>query len=114
MAALIRMPSGRRMPREHRPGMPFTRAPERWENEMGETKLGAVPFRGRKMNGNAIDRKEAPADVRWRSGHRAPPPLGRRSTKSEVFETAIKLIDVLMPLERGGKSCSTSSPASKR
>ncbi len=36
--------------------------------------------------------------------HRAPPPLGRRSTKSEVFETGIKVIDVLMPLERGGKA----------
>jgi len=54
--------------------------------------------------GNAIDREAAPADVRWRSVHRAPPPLVRRSTKSEVFETGIKLIDVLMPLERGGKA----------
>ncbi len=54
--------------------------------------------------GNAIDREAAPADVQWRSVHRAPPPLGRRSTKSEVFETGIKIIDVLMPLERGGKA----------
>jgi F-type H+-transporting ATPase subunit beta len=36
--------------------------------------------------------------------HRAPPPLSRRSTKSEVFETGIKVIDVLVPLERGGKA----------
>ena len=36
--------------------------------------------------------------------HRAPPPLARRSTKSEIFETGIKVIDVLMPLERGGKA----------
>ena len=28
----------------------------------------------------------------------------RRSTKSEIFETGIKVIDVLMPLERGGKA----------
>jgi F-type H+-transporting ATPase subunit beta len=54
--------------------------------------------------GNAIDREAAPADVQWRSVHRAPPSLGRRSTKSEVFETGIKVIDVLMPLERGGKA----------
>src|ERR1019366_8477911 len=53
--------------------------------------------------GNAIDREAAPTDVQWRSVHRAPPPLGRRSTKSEVFETGIKVIDVLMPFERGGK-----------
>jgi F-type H+-transporting ATPase subunit beta len=54
--------------------------------------------------GNAIDRKPAPADVQWRSVHRAPPPLARRSTKSEIFETGIKVIDVLVPLERGGKA----------
>ena len=54
--------------------------------------------------GNAIDREAAPADVQWRSVHRAPPSLARRSTKSEIFETGIKVIDVLVPLERGGKA----------
>jgi F-type H+-transporting ATPase subunit beta len=54
--------------------------------------------------GNAIDRQPAPTDVQWRSVHRAPPPLERRSTKSEIFETGIKVIDVLVPLERGGKA----------
>ena len=54
--------------------------------------------------GNAIDRQPAPANVQWRTVHRAPPPLARRSTKSELFETGIKVIDVLMPLERGGKA----------
>jgi F-type H+-transporting ATPase subunit beta len=42
--------------------------------------------------------------MEWRSVHHAPPPLVRRSTKSEVFETGIKVIDVLAPLERGGKA----------
>jgi F-type H+-transporting ATPase subunit beta len=54
--------------------------------------------------GNAIDRLAAPTDVEWRTIHRAPPALARRSTKSEVFETGIKVIDVLVPLERGGKA----------
>src|SRR5580658_1742989 len=54
--------------------------------------------------GNAIDRAAMPADVQWRSVHRAPPPLAERSTKSEIFETGIKVIDVLLPLERGGKA----------
>jgi F-type H+/Na+-transporting ATPase subunit beta len=54
--------------------------------------------------GNAVDRLEAPTDVEWRSVHRAPPPLARRSTKSDIFETGIKVIDVLVPLERGGKA----------
>jgi len=54
--------------------------------------------------GNAIDRQEQPTDIQWRSVHNAPPPLARRSTKSEIFATGIKVIDVLMPLERGGKA----------
>ncbi len=54
--------------------------------------------------GHVIDREPALADVQWRSVHRAPPPLARRSTKSELFETGIKVIDVLVPLERGGKA----------
>jgi F-type H+-transporting ATPase subunit beta len=54
--------------------------------------------------GNTIDREPPLADVQWRSVHRAPPPLARRSTRSEVFETGIKVIDVLVPLERGGKA----------
>ena len=33
-----------------------------------------------------------------------PPPLSERSTQSEIFETGIKAIDVLVPLERGGKA----------
>ena len=54
--------------------------------------------------GNAIDRQAAPTAVQRRSVHRAPPPLTRRSTQSEIFETGIKVIDVLVPLERGGKA----------
>jgi F-type H+-transporting ATPase subunit beta len=54
--------------------------------------------------GNVIDRGPALADVAMRSVHRDPPSLGTRSSKSEVFETGIKIIDVLVPLERGGKA----------
>ncbi|MFZ0437425.1 MAG: F0F1 ATP synthase subunit beta, partial [Candidatus Sulfotelmatobacter sp.] len=54
--------------------------------------------------GHAIDRQAEPADVQWRTVHHAPPPLSERSTKSEIFETGIKAIDVLVPLERGGKA----------
>jgi F-type H+-transporting ATPase subunit beta len=54
--------------------------------------------------GKAIDRQPAPTNVQWGAVHRAPPSLARRSTKSELFETGIKVIDVLMPLERGGKA----------
>src|SRR5580704_2013570 len=54
--------------------------------------------------GNPIDRQPAPTDVEWRTIHRDPPSLASRSTKSEIFETGIKVIDVLVPLERGGKA----------
>ena len=39
--------------------------------------------------GNAIDRGAALSDVEWRSVHNSPPPLARRSTRSEIFETGI-------------------------
>ena len=54
--------------------------------------------------GDTIDRQAPLSDVEWRSVHRAPPPLAHRSTTSEVFETGIKVIDALIPLERGGKA----------
>ncbi|HDY85551.1 hypothetical protein LCGC14_1365460 [marine sediment metagenome] len=54
--------------------------------------------------GDPIDHKPAPEDVEWRSVHNNPPPLSSRSTQSEVFATGIKVIDVLLPLERGGKA----------
>jgi F-type H+-transporting ATPase subunit beta len=42
--------------------------------------------------------------VALRSVYRAPPPLAQRVTRSEIFTTGIKAIDVLVPLERGGKA----------
>jgi F-type H+-transporting ATPase subunit beta len=54
--------------------------------------------------GNPIDHQPAPTDVQWRTIHRDPPPISNRSTNSDVFQTGIKVIDVLVPLERGGKA----------
>jgi F-type H+-transporting ATPase subunit beta len=54
--------------------------------------------------GKVIDRQAEVTGVEWRPIDRPPPPLARRSTKSEIFETGIKIIDVLTPLERGGKA----------
>ena len=54
--------------------------------------------------GNALDHQPPPADVEWRAVHCAPPSLARRSSKSGIFETGIKVIDILMPLELGGKA----------
>jgi len=54
--------------------------------------------------GNTIDRQPALSGLEWRSIHRDPPALANRSTQSEIFLTGIKVIDVLVPLERGGKA----------
>jgi F-type H+-transporting ATPase subunit beta len=54
--------------------------------------------------GHTIDRQPELKNPEWRSVHRAPPAIADRSTHSEVFETGIKVIDVLMPLEHGGKA----------
>ena len=54
--------------------------------------------------GQPIDRGGPLDAVRWRSVHARPPALVRRSTRPEIFETGIKVIDLLVPLERGGKA----------
>jgi F-type H+-transporting ATPase subunit beta len=61
---------------------------------------------GRMFNvfGKTIDRRPPVDGVEWRSVHASPVPLMRRATTSEVFVTGIKAIDVLAPLERGGKA----------
>ncbi|MDB5977379.1 MAG: synthase subunit beta [Nevskia sp.] len=63
-------------------------------------------IRSRMFNvfGAAIDGLPAPAGLEWRPVHQAPPALASRATRSEVFATGIKVIDVLVPLERGGKA----------
>ena len=54
--------------------------------------------------GNTIDHLKPLAAGEKRNIHQSPPPLYKRSTQSQVFETGIKAIDVLIPLERGGKA----------
>ncbi len=61
---------------------------------------------GRVFNvfGEPIDRKDPLSDAEWRSIHRDSVPISQRSTSSEIFETGIKAIDLLVPLELGGKA----------
>jgi F-type H+/Na+-transporting ATPase subunit beta len=61
---------------------------------------------GRMFNvfGEVIDRKDPVEGGDWRSIHQAPIHLTRQSTQSEIFETGIKAIDILTPLERGGRA----------
>ena len=54
--------------------------------------------------GEAVDNKEAAgADVRKDSIHREAPKFEELSTKVEVLETGIKVIDLLAPYIKGGK-----------
>ena len=61
---------------------------------------------GRVFNvfGQTIDHLEPITEGELRSIHQEPVPLTQQSTVSEIFETGIKAIDVLAPLERGGKA----------
>ena len=61
---------------------------------------------GRMFNvfGEPVDEGGEPQAVEKRSIHRPPVPLARQQSKREIFDTGIKAIDVLAPLERGGKA----------
>ncbi|MFW6164491.1 MAG: F0F1 ATP synthase subunit beta, partial [Planctomycetota bacterium] len=61
---------------------------------------------GRMFNvfGEPIDKKGEVEGKDLRSIHSEPVPLVRQVPKSEVFTTGIKAIDILAPLERGGKA----------
>jgi len=61
---------------------------------------------GRMFNlfGETIDGAEPLNDLPRRPILRDPVPLSRRRVEGEIFETGIKAIDLLSPLERGGKA----------
>jgi F-type H+-transporting ATPase subunit beta len=61
---------------------------------------------GRVFNvfGENIDNLPQAETTEYRPIHSKPVPITQQSTTSEIFETGIKAIDVLSPLERGGKA----------
>lgn len=61
---------------------------------------------GRMFNvfGEAIDRKPPLDGIERRPIYQPSVPLTRQITQSEIFQTGIKAIDVLSPLERGGRA----------
>ncbi len=52
---------------------------------------------GKTLDGSTLETQE-----RWPI-HRDPPPFTEQTTKTEVFETGVKVIDLLAPFIRGGK-----------
>jgi len=67
---------------------------------VGEAVLGRMLD----MFGAPIDGMPAPVTEERRSIHRPPPALSERVLRPEVLETGIKAIDLLAPIERGGKT----------
>jgi F-type H+-transporting ATPase subunit beta len=55
------------------------------------------------LRGNPIDEKPPPGTKKRYSIHRAAPSLTEQETEAEIFETGIKVIDLVTPFPRGGK-----------
>jgi len=67
---------------------------------VGDETLGRV-FN---LEGEVIDEgKELPKSTKRVSIHRAAPTIGQQDTSREVFETGIKVVDLLAPYPKGGK-----------
>jgi F-type H+-transporting ATPase subunit beta len=54
--------------------------------------------------GAPIDGRPAPVATEHRAIHQPPPLLSERAPQSKILETGIKAIDLLSPIERGGKT----------
>ncbi|MBJ3762011.1 F0F1 ATP synthase subunit beta [Maribius pontilimi] len=79
--------------------------PVRWTAGPIEVPVGpAVLGRMLDVFGAPIDGKPAPEAVERRSIHRKPPKLRDRVLQSRIMETGIKALDLLSPIERGGKT----------
>ncbi len=56
------------------------------------------------LTGDTIDGKEPiPADTKRYPIHRPAPPFSEQETEKQLFETGIKVVDLLAPYQRGGK-----------
>ena len=66
---------------------------------VGEATLGRI-FN---VLGEPIDNKPMPENVRRSPIHKKAPGFAEQSTKTEVLETGIKVVDLLCPYQKGGK-----------
>ncbi len=73
---------------------------ETLKTPVGENLLGRVL----NVFGEPVDGRGLPENVEFRSIHNQPIELFRRVVSEDIFTTGIKVIDLLMPLEKGGKA----------
>ena len=68
---------------------------------------------GRLFNvlGEPIDEKPAPEDVEYLPIHRPAPDFEEQATSTEMLETGIKVVDLLCPYQKGGKTGLFGGPA---
>ncbi|HQA67591.1 MAG TPA: F0F1 ATP synthase subunit beta [Aggregatilineales bacterium] len=69
---------------------------------VGTASLGRIfDVLGRPIDGKPLNPEEVDA---WYPIHRPAPPFEEQTTTTEVFETGIKVIDLIAPFTRGGKT----------
>jgi len=81
-------------------GVPVTDTGRTLEVPVGPELLGRVL----NVFGEPIDGGSSLATLERRPIYRRPIPLGEHATSSEILVTGIKVIDLLSPMERGGKT----------
>ncbi len=81
-------------------GMPVRQSGQPLRVPVGETLLGRM-FN---VFGEPIDRQDPPQDVEWRPIHQPPVAVSDQRTSAGILETGIKVVDLLAPLEKGGKA----------
>jgi F-type H+/Na+-transporting ATPase subunit beta len=80
-------------------GMPVTDLGRQISVPVGNATLGRM-FN---VLGDPIDGKEAPVTEEKYPIHRSAPNLTEQSTRSEILETGIKVVDLICPILKGGK-----------
>ena len=67
---------------------------------VGQATLGRIW----NVMGEPVDGKPMPTDVEWMPIHHPAPPFDTLITSTETFETGIKVVDLIEPYVKGGKT----------
>ena len=67
---------------------------------VGQSTLGRIW----NVMGEPVDGKPMPTDVEWMPIHHPAPPFDTLITSTETFETGIKVVDLIEPYVKGGKT----------